>query len=69
MSFVLRLLFMQPCSLLSFGGVEVSTADDLKAALASHSVGDRVEIKVSRNGREYTHSVVLTEYVPSSATN
>ena len=55
--------------LLSFGGVEVSTADDLKAALASHSVGDRVEIKVSRNGREYTHSVVLTEYVPSSATN
>ena len=55
--------------LLSFGGVEVSTADDLKAALAAHSVGDRVEIKVSRNGREYTHSVVLTEYVPSSATN
>ena len=55
--------------LLSFGGVEVSTADELKAALASHSVGDRVEIKVSRNGREYTHSVVLTEYVPSSATN
>ena len=38
-------------------------------ALAAHSVGDRVEIKVSRNGREYTHSVVLTEYVPSSATN
>ncbi len=55
--------------LLSFGGVEVSTADELKAALAAHSVGDRVEIKVSRNGREYTHSVVLTEYVPSSATN
>ena len=54
---------------LSFGGVEVSSADELKAALASHSVGDRVEIKVSRNGREYTHSVVLTEYVPDGAVN
>ncbi len=54
---------------LSFGGVEVSSADELKAALASHSVGDRVEIKVSRNGREYTHSVVLTEYVPNGAVN
>ena len=55
--------------LLSFGGMEVSTADELKAALAAHSVGDRVGDRGLRNGREYTHSVVLTEYVPSSATN
>lgn len=54
---------------ISFGGTAVSTGDELKAALATHSVGDRVEVKVERNGREYSHSLVLTEYVPESAAN
>ncbi len=54
---------------ISFGGTAVSTGDELKAALATHSVGDRVEVKVERNGREYSHSLVLTEYVPESTAN
>lgn len=54
---------------ISFGGTAVSTGDELKAALATHSVCDRVEVKVERNGREYSHSLVLTEYVPESAAN
>lgn len=55
--------------IISFGGTAVSTADELKALLADCSVGDRVEVKVSRSGREYSHSLVLTEYVPQSAAN
>ena len=53
--------------LVSFGDAQISTGDDLKTALAAHSVGDRVDVKVVRNGKEYTHSLVLTEYVPESA--
>ncbi len=53
--------------LISFGGAAITTGDDLKAAIAEHSVGDRVEVTVERNGREYSHSLVLTEYVPESA--
>ena len=53
--------------LISFGDAQITTGDDLKTALAAHSVGDRVDVKVVRNGKEYTHSLVLTEYVPESA--
>ena len=53
--------------LISFGEAEITTGDDLKAAITEHSVGDRVEVTVERNGREYSHSLVLTEYVPESA--
>ena len=53
--------------LVSFGDAQITTGDDLKTALAAHSVGDRVDVKVVRNGKEYTHSLVLTEYVPESA--
>ena len=52
--------------LVSFGDAQITTGDDLKTALAAHSVGDRVDVKVVRNGKEYTHSLVLTEYVPES---
>ena len=55
--------------LITFGGTEITSSDDLKAAIAGHSVGDRVEVTVERNGREYSHSLILTEYVPESAAN
>lgn len=53
--------------IISFGGTAVTTTDELKALLAERSVGDRVEVKVARNGKEYSHSLLLTEYIPESA--
>ena len=53
--------------ILTFGGETVSTTDELKEALAGCAVGDRVAVTVERNGREYSHSLLLTEYVPDSA--
>ena len=53
--------------ILTFGGEAVSTTDELQEALAGCAVGDRVAVTVERNGREYSHSLLLTEYVPDSA--
>lgn len=53
--------------ILTFGGETVSTTDELKEVLAGCAVGDRVAVTVERNGREYSHSLLLTEYVPDSA--
>lgn len=51
----------------SFHGVKIGSNSDLTDALAACSVGDRVEVKVSRSGKEYTLSLTLTEYIPSAA--
>ncbi len=46
------------------GDCKITTASDLKEALASHSVGDTVTVKVTRNGKSVTVELTLREYVP-----
>lgn len=48
--------------IVSVGGTAVSSAADVKQAIRSHSVGDTIEVKVSRNGSEQTMKVTLGEY-------
>ncbi|MGL4283785.1 MAG: S1C family serine protease [Eubacterium aggregans] len=48
--------------IVSVGGTAVSSAADVKQAIRSHSVGDTIEVKVSRNGSEQTMKVILGEY-------
>ncbi|MEG1432817.1 S1C family serine protease [Eubacterium sp.] len=48
--------------IVSVGGTAVSSAADVKQAIRSHSVGDTIEIKVSRNSSEQTMKVTLGEY-------
>lgn len=45
-----------------FGGQKVANAEELKAVLADMKAGDTAEMVVSRNGRQYTLRVVLSEY-------
>lgn len=52
---------------LSFNGTAVSTNKDLTNALAECKVGERAEVKVLRSGKEYSLSLMLTEYIPASA--
>ncbi len=48
--------------IVSVDGTAVSSAADVKQAIRSHSVGDTIEVKVSRNGSEQTMKVTLGEY-------
>lgn len=43
-------------------GNKVETADDVKNAVSSKSPGDRIILRISRNGREYNINVALSEY-------
>lgn len=54
---------------LSFNGTEINKSSDLTGALEKCTVGQKVEVKVARDGQEYTLSLTLTEYVPSTAQN
>ena len=50
--------------ILTFGDTKITKNADLTQALKEHEVGDRVEVIVDRDGREYKLALVLTEYVP-----
>lgn len=47
--------------IVSIDGQSVSSASDVKQIVRSHSVGDQVSVKISRNGSEQTVTVTLTE--------
>lgn len=47
-----------------FGETSITKNGDLTEALKAAKVGDRVEVLVERDGKEYTLSLLLTEYVP-----
>jgi serine protease Do len=51
--------------ILSAGGIEITTFEDLRAVLDSHSPGDVLEIVVVTNGGERTVSATLDEYRPA----
>ena len=50
--------------IVSVGGVEVFTGEEVKAQLTGIAVGEEIEIVVSRNGQEQTLTVVMGEYIP-----
>lgn len=50
--------------IIQIDGTAISNAADLSAALSQHSVGDTVEVLISRNGTEAAVSVKLTEQKP-----
>ena len=45
-----------------FAGEKVSKVAELRAKIAEHKVGDKVEVTILRNGNEMTKTVVLQEY-------
>jgi serine protease Do len=45
-----------------FAGEKVSKVAELRAKIAEHKVGDKVEITILRNGAEMTKTIVLQEY-------
>lgn len=51
--------------ILQIDGTAIDSAADVSTVLNRHSVGDIVEVVVSRNGRETTVDVKLTEMKPS----
>lgn len=51
--------------LLRIDGTEIRSTADISAVLNRHSVGDSVRTAVSRNGKEVTVSVKLTERKPA----
>lgn len=56
---------MQPGDrIVSVGGVEVFTGEEVKAQLTGVTVGEEIEIVVSRNGQEHTLTVIMGEYIP-----
>lgn len=50
--------------LIQIDGTPISTVDDISAVLDQHNVGDTVKVIVSRNGKEASISVKLTEQKP-----
>jgi len=48
--------------IVSADGSLVSSADDVKKAVSSKSPGDKIVLGISRNGKEYNISIVLSEY-------
>ena len=53
--------------LLTLNGQSIAASKDVTDFLSSASVGDRVEVTVSRGGKGYSLSMVLTEYIPESS--
>lgn len=52
--------------IISVGGIEVSTAAEITAAIDGYEVGDSVEIKVIRNSAEKVSTLTLEESKPSN---
>ncbi len=50
-----------------FGDFDISTRDDLQAAIRSYHAGDTVELSVFRSGQHLTIMVTLDEDVPETA--
>ena len=50
--------------IISVNGVGISSSDDINKALACCSVGDVVDVTVSRNGEKVTVQITLHEKVP-----
>ena len=48
--------------IISVDGNNVSSAEEIKKAVSSKSPGDKIILGISRNGREYNISVLLSEY-------
>lgn len=48
--------------IVEFNGVEINTDSDLSSALKDCSVGDKVTMKIRRNGKNYEVEITLTEY-------
>lgn len=53
--------------IVAIDGSEVTYSSDIKHALKGHEVGDKVEVKVVRDGRYVDVEVTLYEYVPTEA--
>ncbi len=47
--------------ILSIDGVEVNTIAELRSEIAAHKVGDKVKVKIDRDGSENTFEVTLEE--------
>ena len=47
--------------IISFNGVDITSGDDLTAAIADCKVGDTVEIVIARNGQKYSGQLTLEE--------
>ena len=43
----------------SLGGTNVSSADELRAAINAHKPGDHVSVTYTRNGKSHTVSLTL----------
>lgn len=52
--------------IVSIDGQEISDAADVKTIVRSHSVGDVLSVKVTRNNETQTVQVTLVEYIPAS---
>lgn len=52
--------------IVSINGTKIENSSQVKSIIQSCSVGDVVEIVLSRNGNEVTVRVTLSEYIPSS---
>jgi len=48
--------------IISVNGKDITTADDIKKEVSAKSPGDKVSLGISRNGKEYNISIVLSEY-------
>ena len=49
----------------SVDGTEVKTQEEYDKILENHAVGDKLEVVVSRQGKEQNLSLELTEYSPA----
>ena len=53
--------------IVSFGDTDISSQEDLNAALESYHVGDTVTIVIERSGRKYSGQFTLAEDIPDTA--
>ena len=54
--------------LVSIDGVSINSSSDARKQIQSHSVGDKITLIVSRDGKEMTFEITLTEYIPNNIT-
>lgn len=55
--------------IISIDGLELTSEEDYNGIIDKHKVGDILEFKVSRSGKEQTVSLELIEYTPTTGNN
>lgn len=54
--------------LVSIDGKEINSSAAARKQIQSHSVGDVMTVVVSRDGKEMTFTITMTEYIPTTGT-